>query len=80
MLSAFKLIEMKKYKAGKGEIFIPKPPLNTEGKQGYWNSESPEGGFWIEFNYLGKNETSLVVKKEGKEYRQTMDEFISNCR
>ena len=71
---------MKKYKAGKAKIFIPNPVQDTKGKRGYWNNENPKEGFWIEFNYLGKNETSLVVMKDGKEYRQTMEDFISNCR
>ena len=66
---------MEKYKAGKSEIFIPKAV-----KQGYFDNENTEDGFWIEFNYLGKEETNIVVKKEGKEYRQTMDEFVANCR
>lgn len=68
-----------KYKAGKADTFIPKPPLGVEGKQGFWSDENPQDGFWIEFSHSGKKETSIVVKKDGKKFKQTMNEFISNC-
>ena len=43
-------------------------------KQGYYNDQE---GFYMEWD---SENTFLVVRKDGKDYKQTIDEFISNCK
>lgn len=36
-----------------------------------------EDGFWIEWDV---NQTAVVIKLNGDEYKQTLEQFINNCK
>lgn len=57
-----------RYKAGKSYIL--------QNGMGYFSDKLNDG---VYMEYDG-NESSIVIIKEGKQYKQTYSEFISNCK
>ena len=51
------------------------PLPGTSGKFGYFD---PNNGFFMEWDNRGR--ISVVCVKDKKEYRQTMGDFINNCK
>lgn len=64
-----------KYKAGSSDIFIEDAdnPINTKGSRGYWDNQD---GIFIEWGHDGYKK--IVLRKNGKDYKQSFDEFIKN--
>jgi hypothetical protein len=54
-------------------IDIQEIPENTSGSMGHLDSEN---GFFIEWE--SKSDIKLVLRKDGKDYKQTCEQFIKN--